>query len=108
MTLILTVPFPSQDPTWRSRLKKDPGVPNLFPFKEKFLQQVEEKNRQKAEELERRKADARAARAGIAGEEFEDEDDDELLDEDTEDEDGDVEMAGDAVSAASSLPFFGS
>jgi nuclear GTP-binding protein len=51
-----------KDPTWRSRLKQDPGIPNLFPYKEKLLQEIEEKQRLKAEEAERRKEEAQARR----------------------------------------------
>ena len=39
-----------QNPEWRSRLKKDPGIPNLFPFKDKILQEIEESKRLKAED----------------------------------------------------------
>lgn len=37
------------------RLKKDPGIPNLFPFKEELLKQAEEKKRRLEEAKERRK-----------------------------------------------------
>ncbi|KAL9960002.1 hypothetical protein ACROYT_G033391 [Oculina patagonica] len=37
------------------RQKKDPGVPNLFPFKEEILNQAEEKKRRQEEANERRK-----------------------------------------------------
>lgn len=36
-----------KDPTWRTRLKKDPGIPNLFPYKNKILQEIEDKKRDK-------------------------------------------------------------
>ena len=35
---------------WKSRLKKDPGIPNLFPFKDKILAEIEERKRQRADE----------------------------------------------------------
>ncbi|XP_058940378.2 guanine nucleotide-binding protein-like 3 homolog [Pocillopora verrucosa] len=35
--------------------KKDPGVPNLFPFKEEILKQAEDKKRRQEEDKERRK-----------------------------------------------------
>lgn len=44
-----------QNPEWRSRLKKDPGIPNLFPYKDRILHEIEEKKRLKAEEITRRK-----------------------------------------------------
>jgi nuclear GTP-binding protein len=55
-----------KDPTWRSRLKKDPGIPNLFPFKEKILQEIEQKKLWREEEAAKKKADAKAKRSGIA------------------------------------------
>jgi nuclear GTP-binding protein len=48
-----------KDPTWRTRLKKDPGVPNLFPYKEKILMEIEEKKRVKEEAAQRRKEQLR-------------------------------------------------
>ncbi|KAL9587296.1 MAG: hypothetical protein Q9212_000343 [Teloschistes hypoglaucus] len=44
-----------KNPEWRSRLKKDPGIPNLFPYKDRILQQIEEKKRLKEEEILRRR-----------------------------------------------------
>jgi nuclear GTP-binding protein len=49
-----------QNPEWRTRLKKDPGIPNLFPYKEKLLHEIEEKKRLKEEAAARRKEDAKA------------------------------------------------
>jgi nuclear GTP-binding protein len=53
-----------QNPEWRSRLKKDPGIPNLFPYKDKILAEVEESRRRKLEEAAKRKADAKATKTG--------------------------------------------
>ncbi|CEJ58931.1 Nuclear GTP-binding protein NUG1 [Penicillium brasilianum] len=52
-----------KNPEWRSKLKKDPGIPNLFPFKDKLLHDIEEKKRLKAEEQERIREEARARKA---------------------------------------------
>ncbi|KAL4969127.1 putative GTP binding protein [Aspergillus stella-maris] len=52
-----------KNPEWRSKIKKDPGIPNLFPHKEKMLQEIEERRRQKAEEQERIREAARERRA---------------------------------------------
>ncbi|KAI9829721.1 MAG: hypothetical protein M1826_005464 [Phylliscum demangeonii] len=53
------------NPQWRSRLKKDPGIPNLFPYKEKILQEIEEKKRLKEEEQAgRRKKGVQAQQGG--------------------------------------------
>ncbi|KAL9621978.1 MAG: hypothetical protein Q9160_003640 [Pyrenula sp. 1 TL-2023] len=47
------------DPQWKSRLKKDPGIPNLFPFKDKILQEIEDKKQLKAEESARLREESR-------------------------------------------------
>ena len=51
-----------KNPEWRSKLKKDPGIPNLFPYKDKILAEIEEARRRKAEELAKRRADAKATK----------------------------------------------
>ena len=38
-------------------LKKDPGIPNLYPFKEQLLKQIEEKKVRAEEERERGRND---------------------------------------------------
>ncbi|BDD54760.1 hypothetical protein MPDQ_006699 [Monascus purpureus] len=80
-----------KNPEWRSKVKKDPGIPNLFPFKDKLLHEIEEKRRLKAEEQQRIREEARARRnaqtqesGGVMGQI----DDNELLDDDM-DEAGD-------------------
>jgi nuclear GTP-binding protein len=61
-----------KNPEWRSRLKKDPGIPNLFPYKDKILAEIEENRRKKAEEIERRRAELKAAKGKeMTGEEVE-------------------------------------
>ncbi|KAI5466699.1 P-loop containing nucleoside triphosphate hydrolase protein [Mariannaea sp. PMI_226] len=57
-----------KNPEWRSKLKKDPGIPNLFPYKEKILQEIEEKRLKKAEEAQKRKELAKAAKTGAKNE----------------------------------------
>ena len=78
---------------WKSRLKKDPGIPNLFPFKDKLLEELEEKKRRKAEDAQRLRDAAKASRkaatvASAAEEEVADQDvmdeDEDLLGEDEE------------------------
>ncbi|KAI5310493.1 hypothetical protein KEM55_006366, partial [Ascosphaera atra] len=51
-----------QNPQWRSRIKKDPGVPNLFPFKNQMLAELEERKRKQEEEKLRLREEARQAR----------------------------------------------
>jgi nuclear GTP-binding protein len=82
-----------KDVTWKSKLKKDPGIPNLFPYKDKILAEIEENRRRKDEETVRRKALAKAQDQGLdiaADAMVDDEDDvedkDNSLDLDSEDE----------------------
>jgi len=55
-----------KNPEWRSRLKKDPGIPNAFPYKDKILAEIEESRRRKEEEVQRRRDVAKAQRQGKA------------------------------------------
>jgi nuclear GTP-binding protein len=74
-----------KNPEWRSRLKKDPGIPNLYPFKEKLLQEIAERKREKEEEKVRLRDEARAQRTSDAVGNVESDDDmegDVLLDDD--------------------------
>ncbi|KAJ5587668.1 Nuclear GTP-binding protein NUG1 [Penicillium hispanicum] len=52
-----------KNPEWRSKIKKDPGIPSLFPFKDKVLHDIEERKRLKTEEQERVREEARVRRA---------------------------------------------
>ncbi|KAG9255148.1 P-loop containing nucleoside triphosphate hydrolase protein [Emericellopsis atlantica] len=54
-----------KNPEWRSKLKKDPGIPNLFPYKEKLLEEIEERKLKKAAEAQRRKEMVKAAKTGV-------------------------------------------
>ena len=107
-----------KNPQWRSRLKKDPGIPNLFPYKAKVLAEIEEGKRKKAEEVQRRRDVAKAQKQGIAAALVVDPDvvepaaagagvaeedgDEELLDQD-EDVGEDDEMADDTNPMAALL-----
>ncbi|KAI0202376.1 P-loop containing nucleoside triphosphate hydrolase protein [Astrocystis sublimbata] len=88
---------------WKSKLKKDPGIPNLFPYKEKILHEIEEARRLKQEEQQRRKEMAKAAKTGVADKDAADEhvdedtmdvtfDNSDLMDDD--DDDNDAEASG--------------
>jgi nuclear GTP-binding protein len=89
-------------------LKKDPGIPNLFPYKDKILQEIEETRRLKAEENARRRELTRAQKRGdgaVADTAGDDEilsDGDELIDYDSEGE-GEEGDAIEGVSVADSL-----
>ncbi|KAF2706620.1 hypothetical protein K504DRAFT_483624 [Pleomassaria siparia CBS 279.74] len=84
-----------KDPQWKSKHKKDPGIPNLFPYKDKILAEIEEKRRLKEEEAARRRELAKAQAAGgeisadvMKDDEDDAEDDDEdSLDLDSENDD---------------------
>ncbi|KAM5356156.1 hypothetical protein ACJ41O_002802 [Fusarium nematophilum] len=76
-----------KNPEWRSKLKKDPGIPNLFPYKEKLLEEIEEKRLKKAEEAQRRRELAKAAKTGAKDEEEVMEDAEAAAENDAEDMD---------------------
>ncbi|KAH7326583.1 nucleolar GTP-binding protein 2 [Stachybotrys elegans] len=104
-----------KNPEWRSKLKKDPGIPNLFPYKEKLLEEIEEKRLRKAEAAQRRKELAKAAKtggdqpageekmvdAGAEGEEAEGSDD-EFMDEDVDESNPMAALIASARAAAES------
>lgn len=49
---------------WKSKAKKDPGIPNSFPYKEQLLNEIETKRRIAEEEKLARKAEKLAERNG--------------------------------------------
>ncbi|KAL9614857.1 MAG: hypothetical protein Q9167_000690 [Letrouitia subvulpina] len=55
------------NPEWRTRLKKDPGIPNLFPYKDRILHEIEQKKRLKQEEASRRREETKASKSKIHG-----------------------------------------
>ncbi|ODV97586.1 hypothetical protein PACTADRAFT_140096 [Pachysolen tannophilus NRRL Y-2460] len=72
-----------KDPTWKSKQKKDPGIPASFPYKDKILLQIEESRRHEQEEKEKRKL-AKKNAAAASGDAY-----DEAMSEDDEDEQDD-------------------
>ncbi|KAK0498306.1 P-loop containing nucleoside triphosphate hydrolase protein [Armillaria luteobubalina] len=50
-----------KNPQWKSKQKKDPGIPNEFPYKEQLLAEVQEQRRLALEEKQQRK-DAKKAK----------------------------------------------
>ncbi|CAK7268099.1 nuclear GTP-binding protein nug1 [Sporothrix epigloea] len=80
-----------KNPEWRSKLKKDPGIPNLFPYKEKLLQQIEDTRIRKQEEQKRRRELAKAVRTGGATDDNADAMDGDDLEHEI-DEDGSMEL----------------
>ncbi|KAL9049810.1 MAG: hypothetical protein Q9162_007018 [Coniocarpon cinnabarinum] len=97
-----------KNPQWRSRLKKDPGIPNLFPYKERMLNEIEQGKVRKEEDQRRRREEARARREGvkdtISNEEQGDSDgeDEELLDYEALSDD-DMGPADDSENAANPM-----
>jgi nuclear GTP-binding protein len=59
-----------KNPEWRTKLKKDPGIPKLFPYREKLMQEIEESRRVKQEAEQ----EAKRQRREGAGEKMETED----------------------------------
>ncbi|CRG85074.1 hypothetical protein PISL3812_02214 [Talaromyces islandicus] len=95
-----------KDPTWRSKVKKDPGIPNLFPYKDRLLAEIEEKKRLKQEELLRVREEARERRRAentAAGIEQADDDED-LIDDDVDlDDDDEMDEGGDDSNPMAAL-----
>lgn len=90
-----------KNPEWRSRLKKDPGIPNLFPYKERVLQEIEEKKLQKQEETKRRKEAAKAAKTSAVAQ---DANEDDMVDEGSEGDEFDETMEVDDEEVDESNP----
>ncbi|EMD01311.1 hypothetical protein BAUCODRAFT_205265 [Baudoinia panamericana UAMH 10762] len=86
-----------KNPQWVSRLKKDPGIPNLFPFKAQVLAEIEESRRKKVEDAQKKREVAKAQRMGtaataqVAKTVTEDDDDEILLDEEDDDRTNEVD-----------------
>lgn len=88
-----------KNPEWRTKLKKDPGIPNLFPYKQRLLEEMEEKRMRKAALAQKKKETVAASSAGAqeTGEEpmedaeLEADESDEEMGEDSMDDQGDDE-----------------
>ncbi|KAK5137418.1 hypothetical protein LTR08_008996 [Meristemomyces frigidus] len=110
-----------KSPQWKSRINKDPGIPNSFPFKAQVLAEIEEARSRKAEEAQKRREVAKAQRLGTAvgGEVAQkaaraEDDDEELLDAEADtdddedmDEDGSNPMAALLASAQARATSYG-
>lgn len=82
-----------KDITWKSNKTKDPGIPANFPYKNKILEELEEKRRRDLEEKQRKRQERLEAkrRAKELGEEY-------MGDEDSMDED-DLDDGNNGLSA---------
>ncbi|RDA83836.1 hypothetical protein CP532_0244 [Ophiocordyceps camponoti-leonardi (nom. inval.)] len=77
-----------KNPEWRSKLKKDPGIPNSFPYKERLLEEMEQKRMMKAAQAQAKRELAKAAKTGVENADGDgDDDDDERMSQE--------QMAGD-------------
>ncbi|EIN10256.1 hypothetical protein PUNSTDRAFT_99645 [Punctularia strigosozonata HHB-11173 SS5] len=72
-------------PQWKSKHKKDPGIPNNFPYKDQILAEVQEQRRKAEEEKQRHKDAKKAAKAAAASGSAADHEDDSDAEEQTED-----------------------
>lgn len=79
-----------KDVTWKSRNKKDPGIPSSFPYKDKIIVELEENRRIEKEKREALKAQRQKekAEALARGENVDDRMSDDEDDEDSENEGG--------------------
>ncbi|KAI9722275.1 MAG: hypothetical protein M1812_001747 [Candelaria pacifica] len=92
-----------KNPEWRSRIKKDPGIPNLFPYKDKILHEIEEKKRLREEDAVHRREEAKARRQAVADPQLgattasdqaeEAAEDDAILDEDMDEDDSEEDSS---------------
>lgn len=86
-----------KDPTWKSRAKKDPGIPSSFPYKGRILEEIEHAKLKSLEEKEiakqqRLEAKKRAVEAGEIDEEM-------VVDEDENEEENQNGLAALVESA---------
>ena len=63
-----------KDVTWKSRNKKDPGIPASFPYKEKLIEEIEQRKQEREEhkrqmKLQKRNAQINASAEDIVAEE---------------------------------------
>ncbi|ODV92282.1 hypothetical protein CANCADRAFT_42894 [Tortispora caseinolytica NRRL Y-17796] len=84
-----------KDPTWKSKRKADPGIPNSFPYKADLLAEVEEKKAAKELEKERLRQERKLQRGGENDSESDAEIDDAELD-DVPETGSDVEIEDDS------------
>ncbi|KAJ7047765.1 hypothetical protein C8F04DRAFT_1216975 [Mycena alexandri] len=78
-----------KNPQWKSKHKKDPGIPNNFPYKDQILAEIADQRRVAAEEKQRRKDQKKTKKST----------DSDVEDEDMADAGSDNENAGDEVFA---------
>ena len=70
-------------------MKKDPGIPNLFPYKDRILHEIEEKKRLKEEQFQKKREEAKVAKAAASA------DQNVLVPENVESEDASSDLTDD-------------
>ena len=70
-------------------MKKDPGIPNLFPYKDRILHEIKEKKRLKKEQFQRKREEAKVTKAAASA------DQKVLVPEDVESEDASSDLPDD-------------
>ncbi|KDQ21078.1 hypothetical protein BOTBODRAFT_27080 [Botryobasidium botryosum FD-172 SS1] len=98
-----------KNPQWKSRVKKDIGIPNSLPFKDEILAEIAQARTMATEEKERRrelqKAQAKAAKGGIVPPADDNEDDEERSSNAEEEEDTDgITTSGQVLSPGKKHP----
>ncbi|KAK3336017.1 P-loop containing nucleoside triphosphate hydrolase protein [Cercophora scortea] len=95
-----------KNPEWVSKLKKDPGIPNMFPYKDRLLAQIEEDRVRRKEEQIQRRAAVKATKTGevadaqnTAENAMEEDDDSELNGSDDEDMDDEADDGANPLAA---------
>ncbi|CAI5759516.1 unnamed protein product [Candida verbasci] len=83
-----------KDVTWKSRVRKDPGIPASFPYKDKIIQELEESRRVEKEKKELLKLQKQQDLQNN----IEDEDEDEII-EDAEEEEEEDDDEGNGMAA---------
>ncbi|KAJ7179512.1 GTP-binding protein [Mycena filopes] len=78
-----------KNPQWKSKHKKDPGIPNNFPYKDQILAEIADQRRIAAEEKQRRKDEKKTKKTA----------DGDAEDENMSDANSDNDDAGDEVFA---------
>ncbi|KAF8897148.1 hypothetical protein BD779DRAFT_353539 [Infundibulicybe gibba] len=91
-----------KNPQWKSKHKKDPGIPNNFPYKDQILAEVAEQRRLTAEEKQKRKEQKKPPKKK-SGDELEEGSEEEALEQEKPSKSLDVGLDGIASLSARRL-----
>ena len=88
-------------------MKKDPGIPNLFPYKDRILHEIEENRRLKEEQFQRKREEAKILKAAASADqnvlEPEDVESEDASSDLPDDEDMEEDMSDDSANPMSAL-----